>query len=220
MLGWSNRNADGTAEARQARNFVDGPRLGSYAGVDKEKLIKINRRKTVKRFLISLAMCAVFAATVMAQDASSAPATKEDVERYLSVTHSHEMLNQMMAAMAKPMHQRVHEEYLKDKDKLPADYEERTNKEMDDMFQNMPWDEIIQAMVPVYQKHLTKGDVDALVAFYSSPTGAKMLREMPAIMGEAMQSMMPIMQKHMATVKDRIDQETAAALKESEKKAN
>ncbi len=31
---------------------------------------------------------------------------------------------------------------------------------------------------------------------------------------------MPIMQKYMATVKDRIDQETAEALKESEKKAN
>jgi uncharacterized protein len=174
----------------------------------------------VKRVLISLTMCVVFAASVMAQDASSAPATKEDVERYLNAVNSRDMLNQMMAAMEKPMHQMAHEQYLKDKDKLPADFEERTNKSMDDMFKNFPWDEMMQAMVPVYQKHLTKGDVDALVAFYSSPTGAKMLREMPAIMGEAMQSMMPIMQKYMATVKDRIDQETAEALKESEKKAN
>jgi hypothetical protein len=192
---------------------VDGLSPAGYAGVD-------SWRTTMKRFLISLTMCAVFAATAMAQDASSAPATKEDVERYLSVTHSHEMMNQMMAAMAKPMRQMVHEQYLKDKDKLPADFEERTNKSMDDMFKNFPWDEIMQAMVPVYQKHLTKGDVDALVAFYSSPTGEKMLREMPAIMGEAMQSMMPIMQKYMATVKDHIDQETAEALKESEKKVN
>jgi uncharacterized protein len=174
----------------------------------------------MKRFLISLTVCAAFAASVMAQDAPSAPATKEDVERYLTTINSRDMLNQMMAAMAKPMHQMVHEQYLKDKDKLPADFEERTNKSMDEMFKNFPWDEMMQAMVPVYQKHLTKGDVDALVAFYSSPTGAKMLREMPAIMGEAMQSMMPIMKKYMATVKERVDQETAEALKESEKKAN
>jgi hypothetical protein len=183
-------------------------------------LALINWRRTVKRFLISLTMCVVFAATMMAQDASSAPATKEDVERYLSVTRSHEMMNQIFAAISKPMQQRVHEEYLKDKDKLPADYEERTNKAMDDMFKNMPWDEIIQAMVPVYQKHFTKGDIDALVAFYSSPTGQKMLREMPAITGESMEVAMPIMQKYAATVNERVDQETAAALKASEKKAN
>jgi hypothetical protein len=174
----------------------------------------------MKRFLISLTMCGVFAATVVAQDASGAPATKEDVERYFSAIHSHDMMNQMVAAMAKPMHEMVHQQYLKDKDKLPADFEERTNKMMDDMFKDMPFDEMMQAMVPAYQKHFTKGDIDSLVTFYSSPTGQKVLRELPAIMGEAMQSMMPIMQRYMATVKDRIDQETAEALKESEKKAN
>ena len=174
----------------------------------------------MKRFLFGLILCTVFAATVMAQDASSAPATKEDVEKYLIAINSHDMMNQIMNAMEKPMHQMVHEQYLKNQDKLPADFEARTNKMMDDMFKDMPVDEMMQAMVPVYQKHLTKGDIDALVAFYSSPTGQKMLREMPAVMGEAMEAMMPVMQKYMATVKDRIDQETANAMKESEKKAN
>jgi uncharacterized protein len=174
----------------------------------------------MKRFVISLTLCTLFAAAAMAQDASSAPATKEDVERYLTVINSHDMMNQMMAAMAKPMHQMVHEQYIKDQDKLPADFEARTDKTIDDMFKDMPMDEMMQAMVPVYQKHLTKGDIDALVAFYSSPTGQKMLREMPAVMGEAMQAMMPVMQKYMATVKERIDQQTADALKESDKKTN
>lgn len=175
----------------------------------------------MKRFVIFLILCAAFATSALAQqDTANTPATREDIERYLAAVNSRDMLNQMMAAMEKPMHQMVHEQYLKDKDKLPADFEERTNKTMDDMFKNFPWDEVMQSMVPVYQKHFTKGDVDALVVFYSSPTGQKVLREMPAIMGEAMQSMMPIMQKYMATVKERVDQETADALKESEKKAN
>jgi hypothetical protein len=39
-------------------------------------------------------------------------------------------------------------------------------------------------------------------------------------MGEAMQSMMPIMQKYMGTMKERVDQQRAEALKESEKKTN
>ena len=107
--------------------------------------------------------------------------------------HSHDMMKQMMAAMSKPMHQMVHEQYLKDKDKLPADFEVQMNKMMDDMMAGMPMDEMMQAMVPVYQKHFTKRDVDDLIAFYSSPVGQKMLKEMPGIMAEAMQSMMPIM---------------------------
>ncbi len=175
----------------------------------------------MKRFLIGVTLCVALATSVMAQqDASSAPATKEDVERYLNAIHSHDMMNQMVAAMSKPMHQMVHDEYVKDKDKLPADFEQRTDKMMDDMFKEMPFDEMMQAMVPVYQKHFTKGDIDALVAFYSSPTGQKTLRELPAIMSEAMESAIPIVQKYMETMKQRIDEETAKALKESEKRSN
>ena len=175
----------------------------------------------MKSFILCLILCLTFSASALAQqDNSSAPASKEDVERYLNAIHSHDMMKQTMAAMAKPMHQLVHDQYLKDKDKLPADFEERTNKLMDDMFQQMPFDEMMQAAVPVYQKHFTKGDIDALVAFYSSPTGQKMLREMPALMGESMQAMMPIMQKYMETMKQRIEEERVAALKESEKRSN
>jgi len=175
----------------------------------------------MKSFILCLILCLTFSAIAPAQqDNSSVPATKEDVERYLNSVNSHDMMKQMMAAMTKPMHQLVHEQYLKDKDKLPADFEQRTNKLMDDMFQRMPFDEMMQATVPVYQKHLTKGDIDALVAFYSSPTGQKMLREMPQVMGEAMQAMMPIMQKYMETMKQRIDEQRVAALKESEKRSN
>lgn len=41
--------------------------------------------------------------------------------------------------------------------------------------------EMLAATVPVYQKHLTKGDLDAMMAFYSSPVGQKILREQPAL---------------------------------------
>ena len=177
----------------------------------------------MKRFFAGLSLFLLFAAisTALAQtNDPNAPATREDIEHYLSVMHSHEMMTQMMDAMIKPMHQMVHEQFLKDKDKLPADFEEKTTKMMDDMLKSMPLDEMMQAMVPVYQKHLTKGDVDALIAFYSSPTGQKMLREMPAILAEAMQSSMPIMQKYMETVKQRVEDNVAEALKQSDKKTN
>jgi len=122
------------------------------------------------------------------------------------------MMTQMVDAMVKPMHQVIHGQFMKDKDKLPADFEARMNKMMDDSMKSFPWDEMMQAMVPVYQKHFTKGDIDAIVAFYSAPTGQKMLKEMPAMMSEAMQSMMPIIRKQMDAMTERMQQEVAQML--------
>ena len=173
----------------------------------------------MKRFLLAAIFCLAFTSHALAQDAAAtAPASKEDVERYLQTMHSHDMMQNMIVAMAKPMHQMSHDQFLKQKDKLPADFETRMNKMMDDMMKDMPFDEMMQAMVPSYQKHLTKGDVDSLVAFYSSPTGQKVLRELPAIMGEAMEAMMPIMRRQMDTMNQRVQQEVADMIKNSQKK--
>jgi uncharacterized protein len=174
----------------------------------------------MKRLLIVIGLCFAFCLTTFAQQGNDAPATKEDVQRYLDVMHSNEMMRQMLDAMAKPMHQMVHEQYAKDKDKLPPDFEERMNKVMDSMFHDMPFDEMMQAMIPAYQKHLTKGNINDLVVFYSSPTGQKLLRELPSMTADAMQSMMPIMRDYMEKVQDRVQQETAQLLEESTKKSN
>jgi hypothetical protein len=133
--------------------------------------------------------------------------------------HSRDLINKMMEAMLKPMHQMMHDQYMKDKDKLPADFETRMNRIIDDMLREMPWEEIIQAEMPAFQKHLTKGDIDSIVAFYSSPSGQKLLREMPEIMAESMQSMMPIIQRYVERMNTRVQVEPAELLKESRKKA-
>jgi len=172
----------------------------------------------MKRFAILIALSAILAGNCVAQSAQDAPASKEDIQRYLEAIHSHDMVKQMLAAMSKSVHQLIHEQYIKDKDKLPADFEVRMTQIVDDMWNDMPLDEMMQAMVPSYQKHFTKGDIDGLVAFYSSATGQKVLHEMPAIMSEAMQAMTPIMQKQMETVQARVQQQTEEMMKQSEKK--
>ena len=86
---------------------------------------------------------------------------------------------------------------------------------IDDSLKSFPWDDILQSMIPVYQKHLTKGDVNAMVAFYSTLTGQKILKEMPQIMGEAMQTMMPMLRTHMEAMQERMQQEIAAMMKET-----
>jgi hypothetical protein len=151
------------------------------------------------------------------QSAADSPASKEDIQRYLEAVHSREMVNNMVDAMIKPMHQMLHEEYLKDKDKLPPDFETRTKRILDDYIKTFPWDQMMDSMIPVYQKHFTKGDVDSLVAFYQTPTGQKLLKEMPAIMTESMQTIMPLMRKQIETMNQLMQEEIAAMLRESSK---
>jgi len=172
----------------------------------------------MKRALVLLAFGLAFVLSVNAQQiGNDAPASKEDVEKYLEAAHSSTMMRKMVQAMSKPMHEMVHQEFIKDQDKLPPDWEGRMDQTMDDMLSNMPWDEMLQSMVPVYEKHFTHGDIAALTTFYSTPVGQKILHEMPAINAEAMQSMMPIMQKRIAAMRERVQQEVAEALKPAQK---
>jgi len=67
----------------------------------------------MKRLMTFAALCAVLTVSALAQDAGpNAPATRQDIERYLDAVHSHQMMTQMMDAMAKPMHKMVHDQYL------------------------------------------------------------------------------------------------------------
>ncbi|MGA2337759.1 MAG: DUF2059 domain-containing protein [Terriglobales bacterium] len=175
----------------------------------------------MKRLLLVVGLVLVFSGACIAQtSADDSPATKADVEQYFQIVKSHDMMKKLMASMSQSLHQITHEQYLKHKDELPADYESKMTARMDELFDNMPWDEMTQAMVPAYQKHFTKGDIDNLVAFYSSPTGEKLLRELPSVTAESMQNMMPILIKYTDTVKQTLLKETDVMIAQSKKQSN
>jgi uncharacterized protein len=166
---------------------------------------------------ITLAMIATLLCTTgaMAQQAPvDAPATKEDIERYLEITHSRDMMKQMMDVMTKNARELARDQLSKDRANLPPDADERMNKIIEDAYKNFPIEEMLQAMIPIYQKHWTKGDVDNLIAFYSSPTGQKMMKDMPQTVAEAMQVMRPVMQKQMDKVRQQIEQQVVQLKKE------
>ena len=170
----------------------------------------------MKRFLWASFFCLVLSLAASAQQSDAdAPASREDIQRYLTVMHSHEMMQRVAAAMAKPMQKMVHDQYLKDKNRLPSDFEASMSKNIDDMFLKMPWDEMLDATIPVYQKYLTKGDVASLIAFYTSPTGKKMLNQMPAMMSDSMEAMMPILRQHIDEMQDNVQQQMAEMLRKA-----
>jgi hypothetical protein len=165
--------------------------------------------------LYLITLCLAFGAPALGQNADTDPASKDDVILYLRTVHSHDMMQKTLQAMLGPMHEVFSEQFQKDGKTPPGDAEKRFNSMMDALIEGMPVDEITQAMIPVYQKHFTKGDIDHLIEFYSSPTGQKVLEEMPAITGESMTAMMPIMTKYMEDSKQRVRQQ----VKEMEKSA-
>jgi hypothetical protein len=158
----------------------------------------------MKRAALAIILCVLFsAATYAQQNPADAPASKEDVMRYLDAMHSRDTMMSVMNMMAKQTRAMVHDQISKQPD-LPPDAEARIEKMTEDMFKNFPVDDLLQAMVPVYQKHYTKGDIDALVGFYTSPAGQKLLKETPAITAESMQASTGVAQKMVEKMQQQI----------------
>jgi len=131
----------------------------------------------------------VFSAIGVAQTkdtAGSAP-SKEEVLKFMEVLHIKSQLNQYFDGVAKQAKLGAEEGF---KQKVPDATSEqlaKVDKFAEDLFKGMPVDEMIDAMIPIYQKHLTKEDLDGILAFYASPIGQKLQREQPAMTQESMQ---------------------------------
>lgn len=149
------------------------------------------------KFIWILAVCFVLSAPGWAQTSSDdEAASRDDVILYLQTMHTHDLMQRIMQAQANSMRALYRQTIAKD-GKAPSDSDQKFSRWMDDLMKNMPVDEITNAMIPAYQKHFTKGDLEAMTAFYSSPVGQKVLQELPDVMQEGNQAAMPIMTKYL-----------------------
>ena len=96
---------------------------------------------------------------------------------------------------------------------------DKVGRQMNDFLQGLDLEAMLQAMTPVYQKHLTKPDLDAMTAFYSSPAGQRILNEMPAITAEAMQASTALVRKQMEVAERKTDELVAAMEKDTKAKS-
>ena len=46
---------------------------------------------------------------------------------------------------------------------------------------------LFERVIPLYAKYLSEADIDVLIAFYSFPTGRRVVETMPALMQESME---------------------------------
>jgi hypothetical protein len=161
------------------------------------------------RLLQFCAIALFFAVPVTAQQSpaspAGAPATREDVLRLFAVMHVHEQMRSTMDAMVGQMREMMRETIKKRSPEMTEDQFSKIESMQSDMLKSLDLDGMLDDMIPVYQKHLEKSDVDAMVAFYSAPTGQKLIREQPKMVAESMQAVYARMQKSMDEMMTRVE---------------
>lgn len=163
----------------------------------------------MKNAALAFLICMIFAPLTIAQQLpEDAPASREDIQKYFDAVHVNEVNAKMLDAMRTQVERMIHEQIAKNPS-VPPDFEARMDRQFDEMMKSFPVDEIMQAMIPAYQHHLTKGDVEALTAFYSTPRGQRILNELPAMTAEGMQAASGIMQRTMANYMQHVQAEMA-----------
>ena len=157
----------------------------------------------MKRILGLLLLFGLTLGPAFAQQTSSDDqATKEDVEQLFTTMHIREQMRNMMDLMAKQSKQMAQEALKKKIPDITQKDLDRIDSMMDRMMKNFDLNGMIDDMIPVYQRHLTKADISAMAKFYETPTGQKMLREQPQMTAEAMKAVQPRMEKMMSDMMD------------------
>lgn len=84
------------------------------------------------------------------------------------------------------------------------------SKRVGESFSGPVMTQMLDAMVPVYQKYFTDQDIDNIIAFYQTPTGKKFITEQNDLLRDGMQAAQPIMISQMNRTIDDMQKEVAA----------
>ncbi|MGB8356895.1 MAG: DUF2059 domain-containing protein [Chthoniobacteraceae bacterium] len=124
----------------------------------------------MKKLLLALTFITLFSSISFAQ-APIPDDKRQEIEKMLKLTGTEKMVNQMMtqliASLKTQMPQAEDEFWVKFQAKL-------------DIHQ------LIEKIIPIYDKYYTIDDLKAVNAFYGSPAGQKVLSSVPQIMQESM----------------------------------
>jgi hypothetical protein len=121
----------------------------------------------MRNVLAAVAVICVLGGVGHAQDGQK----QKDIRKLLKMTGSGELGTQVMTQMIGSM-----------KKAMPNVPEKFWN----DFMKEVRTDELVDLIVPVYDRNLTHEDVKELIKFYDSPTGKKFVAVLPKITQESM----------------------------------
>jgi uncharacterized protein len=164
----------------------------------------------MKQYRISLALILFATTAAFAQQptptANDTPAAKEDIQKLFEVMQIHQQMRQVMDAMMKQQSTLMHDTLNRRYPQTSAEKIARADRLIAETMKDMPMDAMLDDIIPIYQRHFSRTDIDTMSAFYASPTGQKVMREMPALTSESMQASYARMQKQMDAMMSRAEQ--------------
>lgn len=134
--------------------------------------------RVVRRTLLGLGTGGVLAIVIlllagpawMARAETGEDAKRQDIRRLLVITGSADMGLQMVDQMIA--------NYQKHLPQVPPAFWEAFREDVH-------LEEMIDLVVPIYEKHLTHQEVRVMIDFYSTPIGRRVVEAMPAILFES-----------------------------------
>ena len=109
---------------------------------------------------------------VSSHEATTAAANKEArIRELMRITGAANIGIQMMTTMIGSMKQAM--------PKVPEEFWNR-------MIAETKVDELEDMVIPIYSDHFTTAEINQIIAFYSTPTGKKVISEMPGVVQESM----------------------------------
>ena len=139
-------------------------------------------RHRQRALVVVLGLCCAALLTLGAAPQESAPpapapgasangASEQDVRRFMEASGAAKLMTQMLDSMIQSMGSTMKE--------VPPEFWTEFRKEV-------KVNDLIDKIIPVYQKHFTSAEMNQLVQFYESPAGKKLTQEQPMIMQESM----------------------------------
>ncbi|HEV2136663.1 MAG TPA: DUF2059 domain-containing protein [Terracidiphilus sp.] len=195
--------------------------------------------KTTYSAIAALALVLAPFALAQLQPASSAPeaqqsdastavppeqqATREQLAKLFELMRMRQQMNQLIGMMSSAMEQSIHQGMEQAMTQVPSAQQltpEQQSKLDDILHRYMQKamtvytaDEMIEDATAVYQRHLSRSDVDAYIAFYSSTPGQHFLDAQPVIMKEYMPIVMNKEQERSKALETEMMQEIADFVK-------
>jgi hypothetical protein len=120
-----------------------------------------------KLFIIALLIICSYVSNARAE---ISPEKRKEVEKMLRLTGMEKLVTQMEHQMISAFQKQIPD--------VPEDFWSRFEKKLDVR-------ELIEKIIPIYDKYYTLEDLKAVNAFYESPAGQKILSTLPQVMQEA-----------------------------------
>ena len=158
----------------------------------------------MRRLSLALALATAFAATPASaaepQQTATQQASSADIARLLEVMDMRSMMDSMLKQMSEVQEATITQAFgsdLSDKDRAEmSDFMRRTNAKV---HARLSWDRLEPLFSRVYTQLFSRREVDAMIAFYGSPAGQRVVAKMPALMqntlGAVQRMVVPMLQQ-------------------------